>query len=130
MKRNVRHFQSSRLRIVGSFVGANEGQVDMTPPSTISEEEWLQTSFFGDAHHVESVPDSLKLRQITPDAALVWPARYCSCQIIDTHYDPLFLELSVIICRGHQYLTLQLGCIGGSAFRICFVCFRYVAFDH
>ena len=70
VKRKIAQFQNARLRLVGSFVGKDKGEVDMAPPPGISEQEWLQTGFFGDGHHVASVPDNLRLSQITPAQAL------------------------------------------------------------
>jgi hypothetical protein len=70
VKRKIAQFESGRLRLMGSFVGKDRGDVDMAPPPGISEQEWLQTDFFGDAHHVAEIPDNLRLSQITADAAL------------------------------------------------------------
>ena len=70
VKRKIAQFQSGRLRLVGSFVGKDRGEVDMAPPAGISDQEWVQTSFFGDGHHVDAVPDNLRLSQITPATAL------------------------------------------------------------
>ena len=70
VKRKIAQFDSGRLRLVGAFVGKDKGEVDMAPPPSISEQEWLHTAFFGDGHHVEAVPDNLRLKQVTPGAAL------------------------------------------------------------